>query len=202
MSVIRPVPQQRHGADHPVVLGDHVPDPAAQFVVGSSRARASAGRRSGCRAASARPRIVGGLFAGCPASAVFAVGQRMGDPGVDDQHGQAVRRPGRTGCSRRCRPWCRTAARSRPGRPRMRSGPSARRARRRSRSPRCWAIRAICSGVEVDAGQRRRGQHGRAFDGGRRGQSGAGRAPGSPAPGRNRPIGWPASRSAQMAPTR
>ena len=128
-----------------------------------------------CPAASDSPRMAVARSQDGAASAVLAVGQRVRDPGVDDQHGQAVRRPGRTGCSRRCPPGCRTAAPTRVASAAdavWSIGPQGTPTKSFSA---CWASRAISSGVEVDAGQRRHRQRGHAFHRGRRGQAGPGR---------------------------
>ena len=116
----------------------------------------------------------GGPLAGGAALAVLAVGQRVRDPGVDDQHRQAVR--GRVerdvldgagpGVEQQHRRRC--------------AGGGGGLVHRPARHADEVVLRLLgepgdLQRVEVDAGQRRGGQHGHAFHGGRRGQPGAGR---------------------------
>ena len=135
MSAIRPARSSSTVLDHPVVLGDHVPDPAPQLVVRQPRQRVGQVVDRRCRAATARPRIVAArsqearrlpyspsasecaTLVSMTSTARPSCGRVERDvldgvrPGVEQQHG------------------------ARAARRRRRSDPSARTARRRSRSP-------------------------------------------------------------------
>lgn len=83
-------PQQLDGAFHPVVLGDDVPEPAAQLVVGELA------QRGGQVVDGDLPKLgdaqdLGGQLAGGAPLAVLAVGEGVSDSGVDDQHREVVR---------------------------------------------------------------------------------------------------------------
>ena len=114
-----------------------------------------------------------GPFAGGPPSAVFAVGQGVRDPGVDDQHGQAVR----GGVERDVLGGAGPGVEQQHGAfPAGGGGGLVHRSAGHADEVVLGVLGDAGDGERVEGvpGQRGDGQHGGAFDGGGGGQAGAG----------------------------